>query len=271
MPDETLSASDSDAQSLLIKICIDCESPLPADKLTGRSSPRCESCRKVHRRRWEMERYYRLQGRDYISGAGSIGSCEDCGREIVKTRADNVVCVSCARGRLNLYNRTIRSAVRRASGVPVNSGVSIDCAKCGTSFEKNAWNQKYCSACKNEPRILYHKKRKSVDPKFALNSIVSSAIRKSLNRKKSGYSWESLVGYTIEDLMGHLERQFLPGMSWENRGLDGWVVDHIVPIASFEFDGPLDPEFKACWALTNLRPMWAPDNLAKKDKILYLI
>jgi len=58
-------------------------------------------------------------------------------------------------------------------------------------------------------------------------------------------------------------------MSWENYGK--WHVDHIVPVASFIWTSSDDAEFKACWALTNLRPLWADANRRKKDRRLYLI
>jgi hypothetical protein len=112
------------------------------------------------------------------------------------------------------------------------------------------------------------------DPAFDLNILMRSGMRHSLSdvsNRKDGTSWTKFVDYTVGELRKHLERQFLPGMSWENRGEYGWHIDHILPIASFDYDGPDHPEFKACWALTNLRPLWGPENIAKKDKILYLI
>jgi hypothetical protein len=53
-------------------------------------------------------------------------------------------------------------------------------------------------------------------------------------------------------------------MSWENYGK--WHVDHIRPKASFHYTNPDDEEFKQCWALRNLRPLWGKENSAKKDK-----
>ena len=70
-----------------------------------------------------------------------------------------------------------------------------------------------------------------------------------------------MVGYSVADLAQHLERQFLPGMSWEN--MDQWHIDHIVPLAEFKASSPDSPAFKAAWALSNLRPLWAKDNMKK--------
>ena len=73
-----------------------------------------------------------------------------------------------------------------------------------------------------------------------------------------------LLGYTPKELMAHLESQFTDGMSWDN--MDEWHVDHIRPQASFNYDSTEHPDFKKCWALNNLKPMWAFDNMSKRDK-----
>jgi hypothetical protein len=98
---------------------------------------------------------------------------------------------------------------------------------------------------------------------------MKNAIRRGLRLGKGGQSWKALVGFSLEELKTHIERQFLPGMSWEN--MEEWHIDHILPLASFEFSETTGPGFKAAWALTNLRPLWAEDNISKKDKRLVLI
>lgn len=94
-------------------------------------------------------------------------------------------------------------------------------------------------------------------------------MRNSMREKKAGRTWETLVGYSLSDLCRHLERQFLPGMSWSN--LDQWHIDHIIPVSSFDLSDVDDENFAACFALTNLRPLWARDNLKKHSKRLLLI
>lgn len=69
--------------------------------------------------------------------------------------------------------------------------------------------------------------------------------------------------------MLHLERQFLPGMSWDN--MSEWHIDHILPRVMFHYETSADPGFSECWALTNLRPLWAKDNIDKGGKRLHLI
>jgi Uri superfamily endonuclease len=98
---------------------------------------------------------------------------------------------------------------------------------------------------------------------------MSAGVKDSLRDGKNGRSWEALVGYTVRELMQHLERQFVKTMSWSNR--HKWHIDHIQPLASFTFTSAEDPEFQAAWALTNLRPLWKPANLSKSGKRTLLL
>lgn len=93
---------------------------------------------------------------------------------------------------------------------------------------------------------------------------MSCAVGKSLRGLKSGRRWQLLVGYTTEDLRRHLEALFVPGMTWLNHG--EWHIDHKRPLSSFMFASTDDPAFKECWALSNLQPLWAEDNLRKWAK-----
>lgn len=98
-------------------------------------------------------------------------------------------------------------------------------------------------------------------PHRRLHGNVSRAIRAAIRLNKDGRGWESLVGYTRSDLIGHLEKQFAPGMTWDNYGQ--WEIDHIRPRSSFSFTTAEEPQFKECWALTNLQPLWMSDNRKK--------
>lgn len=101
------------------------------------------------------------------------------------------------------------------------------------------------------------------NPQFKLHSNISRAVRNGLSGK-GRRRWEDLVGYTAVQLKEHLERQFTRGMGWHNygRGSGKWHIDHIVPQSAFTFSSPDDPEFRACWALTNLRPLWGDKNIS---------
>lgn len=109
------------------------------------------------------------------------------------------------------------------------------------------------------------KERRKTDHAYRLYENVSSSIRNSLKQGgKGNRKWESLVGYTIEELRIHLEIQFLPGMTWENHG--SWHIDHKRPVSSFNITDTECQDFKDCWSLSNLQPLWKKDNLEKGSK-----
>ena len=113
------------------------------------------------------------------------------------------------------------------------------------------------------------RERRKRDHAFNLRNRVSAAIHQCLRSGKQGRSWTEFLPYTLADLVAHLERQFLPGMGWHNMG--EWHVDHILPISQFNIVDIGDADFMACWAITNLRPLWAADNISKKDKREFLL
>lgn len=94
---------------------------------------------------------------------------------------------------------------------------------------------------------------------------IASLMGYSLKGRKAGCRWEVLVGYTLSDLMAHLEARFVDGMNWSNIGQ--WHIDHIRPRSAFSYEGPNDPQFLACWALDNLQPLWARDNMSKGARV----
>ena len=114
---------------------------------------------------------------------------------------------------------------------------------------------------KTQKRKYYIKKRN--DPIFKLNRVMSGGIHKALRGGKNGCHWENSVDFTLDNLIKHLEKQFTKGMTW-NKFLIGEIhIDHIVPRKVFNFTKPEHTDFKKCWALKNLQPMWALDNLKK--------
>jgi hypothetical protein len=120
---------------------------------------------------------------------------------------------------------------------------------------------------KARQRRRYEKLR--LCPMHKLHARISSNVRQSLTHGKKGATSYELIGYSKDQLVVHLERQFLPKMGWHN--ISQWHIDHIVPLASFKFDSAEDDGFKAAWALTNLRPVWAAINLRKHARREFLL
>lgn len=99
--------------------------------------------------------------------------------------------------------------------------------------------------------------------KCRLRCRFNMALRKRAKAKKSK-SVIKLAGCTIHELQAHLSSQFQSGMTWGNHGTHGWHIDHIKPCRDFDLT---DPEQQAaCFHFSNLRPLWAWENVRRNSK-----
>jgi len=116
----------------------------------------------------------------------------------------------------------------------------------------------------------WDKKQKATNPAYKIKYNIKSRLGLLLKKQKITKRERTVdyVGCSFEELKNHLEKQFKPGMSWENR--TEWHVDHIIPVNYFikNFDFSDINIQKKCWHYTNLRPLWKFDNLSKGTKIL---
>lgn len=97
---------------------------------------------------------------------------------------------------------------------------------------------------------------------------IASVMREAIYRGGSSRKVERELGYSIAELKRHLELQFTRGMNWQKFASGQIHIDHIIPQAAFDMAD--DDEWRRCWCLSNLRPMWAKENLAKRDKVMTL-
>ena len=114
----------------------------------------------------------------------------------------------------------------------------------------------------NEYQNEWRKNNKT--PERRLRSNVSTAVYTALKHAgniKGGKTFKYLT-YTPSQLKVHLEKQFDEFMSWDNYGTY-WNVDHIVPQAALPYDSLEHPNFRKCWALSNLRPLKKKENSSK--------
>ena len=110
----------------------------------------------------------------------------------------------------------------------------------------------------------YVKERRQTDKLYALRTNIRSRFKFEL-AKRGESKWIKVNGYlgcSWLELQEYLKSQFTDGMSWDNYG--DWHVDHIIPLAIAE---NRDELIKLCHH-TNLRPLWASDNISKGAKIL---
>ena len=173
--------------------------------------------------------------------ARSTIKCRECGIVGKPKRIDGITC-----GKRKCVDEN-RRKTRIKNGIKAN-------AKGGHRYKKvRAYMKKY------------HKQRRETDSAFRLNQRISAGVRHSL-RNKNGLKTFDLLDYTFDELYNHFESQFTEenGYSWDN--MSEWHIDHIRPVASFNYDSTEHPDFKKCWALNNLQPLWAVDNISKGNK-----
>lgn len=133
-----------------------------------------------------------------------------------------------------------------------------------------------------ESHTIYTRGKRKNDPIFRLRNNVSRLIHFYLFKNgtpKNGKSILDFLEYTIIQLKLHLESLFEPWMTWQNYGVfrvetwkddDNstwtWHIDHIIPHSKFNYTSMEDQEFKDCWALSNLRPLSAKQNLSDGNR-----
>jgi len=105
--------------------------------------------------------------------------------------------------------------------------------------------------------------------KYRLSQSLRARIRDALSGKSKSDKTMVLLGCDINHFREHLESHFREGMSWENYGIDGWHIDHIIPCNSFNLQNIEDQ--KKCFHFSNLQPLWYYENCSKSDKLNYQI
>lgn len=124
---------------------------------------------------------------------------------------------------------------------------------------------------RNAYKSKWNKRKSLIDSDFAallaMRKMVSRVFDRLNQKRRETVRTVEFLGFTTDEFKAHIERQFQPGMTWENR--KEWHVDHIVPLSSFDLN--CETERKRANALTNLRPIWKRENLLKSDARVFLI
>lgn len=227
--------------------------------------------------------------------------CSKCGRELPlesfyissqtykHRRTDNISIYKCHQHYCK--ECSIKNVIDRRNNRPKHKEITKICHGCGKEFKTLNLLQKYCDReCWNKKQTnevrkaisdeyrrthikqirkrkrLYKHKRIHNDIDYRLKSLITNKVRQTINgNKKYNHSIE-LLGCSIKDVREHLESQFTKGMTWDNWGVKGWHIDHIIPISSFDFTKKED-QYR-CFHYTNLRPLWWNENIKKSNKII---
>lgn len=110
---------------------------------------------------------------------------------------------------------------------------------------------------KREDRLARYRN----DPHYKMAILMRTRIGKLIKRGDKSAATKELLGCDRETFVAHIEKQFKPGMTWDNWSFHGWHVDHIKPLISFDLTVP--EQQKAAFHYTNLQPLWAAENMIK--------
>lgn len=193
--------------------------------------------------------------------------CIECKDNTFKHQAHGL-CIRC-------YARN-NSLSRKAGFKPTESGWSLYYEKC---IDCNSIDNKYeslgrCTKCYSkyrykDPNYLrkkreYTAQKSKSDLQFRLKNTLRARLRQAIKTNQKTGSAVKDLGCSVEELKKHLESKFKPGMSWDNWAHDGWHIDHIIPLDSFDLSNR--EELLKAVHFTNLQPLWAKDNFSKNNQ-----
>lgn len=107
----------------------------------------------------------------------------------------------------------------------------------------------------------YIKDKYKNDVHFKIKTLLSTRLRSTILQKDN--ITVHYLGCTIDYFKKWIESQFNTDMKWENHG-PYWHFDHVRPCASYDLSN--QDEALKCFNWKNIRPLYAIENIQKKDK-----
>lgn len=114
-------------------------------------------------------------------------------------------------------------------------------------------------------QIALDKDKYKTDHKYKMKNILRNRLRIALKKNTKKNKTLSYLGCSLDELKSHLESKFKPGMSWENWSVNGWHVDHIVPLDHFDLSS--EEQLLIACHYSNLQPLWADENRRKYNTL----
>ena len=107
----------------------------------------------------------------------------------------------------------------------------------------------------------YVAKRRETDYMYKIRVNLTSRINRFFKYSKMTKNCKTMdiLGISIEGFKEHLESKFTERMNFNNYGMRGWHIDHIIPLSSAETEEEI---IKLCH-YTNLQPLWWDENIKK--------
>ena len=147
------------------------------------------------------------------------------------------------------------------------------CKKCDSIRKKNRYVKerneiikKVCIYSKNNRKKINENRKKIRNiPKNRLNHNFSNLMLYHLKNMKNGQHWENIVGYTLNELIEHLENT--SDFTIQDYLEKDLHIDHIIPRSLYKFESHEDEKFKKCWNYRNLRFLEGKENMQKNNKL----
>lgn len=122
---------------------------------------------------------------------------------------------------------------------------------------------------KEDQKRRYEKNKNN--PEYRIPRLLRKRLNTALNGKSKKASAVQDLGCSIEEFVKRIESLFTPSpttgefMSWANHRIDGWHLDHIIPLSYFDLED--ETQVKIACHYMNIQPLWAEDNMRKGDKV----
>lgn len=256
------------------RTCVKCKKELPAENFNRKKMASgnigydsyCKDCRKIITREWK----------DAHANPPLIKVCERCGKEFTpyKNHPNHKYCCPAYHKRTTNDLRTLtieeRTEYKKQYYKQWYAANKDKVANWNAENKEHIKAKRKACIAANKDRYKGYKReakkrRMKNDIDYRLKVRISQKIRTTINGKKLYNHSLDLLGCSVKEAREHLQRQFKPGMTWDNWGVKGWHIDHIIPISSFDFTDI--EQQRRCFHYTNLQPLWWIDNIMKADKI----
>jgi len=277
-----------------VKICTKCKQEKPEEEWQPsqfkRSSGLCRMCKNELDREYRLnnlntvrekdKKRYKKRKEDFVNTYENK-ICTNCGED--KKEQDysvseyiqiSSICKICVAYSTEEYRNKNREMLRQKAKEYRDSFSEED------RSNKLEYDKLYYQNNKqeiNKRHAEYVCERIKIDPIFRFRLLVSGSIRKVFKErgvsKNKSSCWAKLP-YTPEELIQHIELLFEPWMNWENHGdyifetwddkdplTWKWQLDHKDPHSDFPYDSLDHHNFQLAWALSNLRPYSAKQNI----------
>lgn len=178
----------------------------------------------------------------------------------------NSHCIACIRTKAKLRYRT--ETAYREKAIKSSKEQKLHDKQQGID-RKREWKARYPDRAKASNRR--QQERAMSTPQGRIEKRVLTIVRATV-RYRAGLcqqptDWTGVLGYSFDDLKIRLETLFTEGMTWDRLAAGDIEIDHIIPRCAFHYETVEDEDFRRCWALSNLQPLWVKDNAAKGDRM----